>query len=98
MNTLKPYLKALAGFLSGAVTAYLANADGGVTQAEWLYILLAGLGTSGLVYAVPNKDPRALHQQESVQPPERGASDLVTVLVVALLVLFFIWLVFGLHR
>ena len=84
---MKPSLKAAAGFLAGALTAYLANADGGLTSAEWLYVLLAGLGSSGLVYAVPNKDPKALHQQESVQPPERGQAGLLYILLVVLVVL-----------
>jgi peptidoglycan/LPS O-acetylase OafA/YrhL len=98
VNKVSPYYKALAGFIGAALVAYLSATDGGVTQAEWLKILVAGLGGSGLVYAVPNKDPKARHQDESVQPPERGAGALELVLtVIAVIVL--IWIVLALvHR
>jgi len=86
VNKISPYAKAAVGFATAAVVAYLGATDGGVTKDEWLKIILAGLAGSGLVYVVPNKDPRALHQDESVQPPQRGAVDVVTVLVVVVLV------------
>jgi hypothetical protein len=47
--------KAIAGFLAGAFVAFLGAHDGGVTGAEWLQVLVAGLGSSGLVYVIPNK-------------------------------------------
>jgi hypothetical protein len=69
MSKIAPYQKAIAGFIGAAIVAYLGATDGGVTGHEWLEILVAGLGGSGLIYLVPNKDPKAKHQTESVQPP-----------------------------
>jgi hypothetical protein len=80
-----PYYKAAAGFLAAALVAYLGATDGGVTSQEWLTIVLAGLGGSGLVYVVPNKDPLAKHQRESVQPPQAGRVALGLVVVVTIL-------------
>jgi len=75
MTNVLPYLKAVVAFIAPAVVillgATLAASDGGetITRAEWLTALVACLGTGGTVYAVPNKDPKARHQRESVQPP-----------------------------
>jgi hypothetical protein len=81
VKKLSPYYKAAAGFLAAALGA----TDGGVTSQEWLTILLAGLGGSGLVFVVPNKDPLAKHQRESVQPPQAGRVALGLVAVVTVL-------------
>ena len=98
MNSLKPYLKTVASFLAGAITTYISSQDGGVTSTEWLYVILAGLGSAGLVFAVPNKDPKALHQDESVQPPQRGAGAL-DLLIAVVVIVFLVWLVLTLaHR
>jgi hypothetical protein len=47
--------KAIGAFVAGAFVAFLGAHDGGVTGAEWLQILGAGLGTGGLVFRIPNK-------------------------------------------
>ena len=49
------YAKAIVAFLVAAGTvAVAAFSDSTITPAEWLGIVLAGLGAIG-VYAVPNK-------------------------------------------
>lgn len=101
MNKVKPYLKAGAGFLAAGLVAYLGASDNGVNGNEWLQILVAALGGSGLVYIVPNKDPLAKHQAESVQPPERGESlvgILVAVAVFILVVYLLLLLLGAVHR
>ena len=71
----KPYAKALVGFLAPgavAVAAAVTEASHGgstVTGAEWLGALAACFVTAGAVWAVPNTDPRGVRQAESVQPP-----------------------------
>ena len=65
VEKIAPYWKAVAAFLTPPVTA-----------TEWVGIALAALATGTVVYAVPNKDPRAQHQDESVQPPSTGAHRL----------------------
>ena len=75
LEKLKPYAKAVIGFVApGAVligSAVTDASDGGsvITGAEWVTALVACLVTAGAVYKVPNKDPQAEHQDESVQPP-----------------------------
>lgn len=75
MNKLKPYAKAVAAFVVPAagsiVGAMQDGSDGGsaITAAEWITALILGVTSSGFVYGVPNKDPQALHQDESTQPP-----------------------------
>lgn len=67
MNVLRPYAKAILGFLApGAVTitaAVLETSDGGtrVTTAEWVTAVCACLISGAAVYAVPNtpKDDKA---------------------------------------
>ncbi len=76
MNTLSPYMKATVAFLTPGLTtlglALQATSEGGstVTATEWVGIALASLATAGVVFAVPNRDPLAQHQDESVQPPD----------------------------
>lgn len=76
VDRVAPYWKALVGFVApGAVTigsAVLASSDGGsrITVTEWVTALVACVVTSSAVYQVPNRDPQARHQDESVQPPD----------------------------
>ena len=75
MEKIAPYWKAVVGFVApGAVllSAAVTEASKGgehITDGEWITAILAMIITSAGVWAVPNKDPRALHQRESVQPP-----------------------------
>jgi hypothetical protein len=84
---MKNYWKAAAGFLAAAIVAYLGATDGGVTQQEWLTIVLAGLGGSGLVYIAPKNIPKpgGRHQAGNV---DVGLLLLVTILVFVLLLFF----------
>lgn len=74
MNRTAPYAKALIAFITPGVVALVAAVqDGspggsGVTGPEWVGIGAACVLTGSLVYAAPNKDPEATHQDESVQP------------------------------
>ncbi len=98
MSSIAPYLKTVFGFLTpGAVilgSAVTTMSDGGtnITQAEWVTALVACVVTGSLVFSIPNADPKGTHQDESVQPPERGAVDVVTVLVVVVLILAVLFL------
>ena len=75
MTTFAPYAKALIGALVAALGALGAaltpDADGlvSVTPGEWVAVVSALLVGLLAVFAVPNKDPEAEHQDESVQPP-----------------------------
>lgn len=75
MNSIAPYYKAVAGFLVPFLTqlaaALTGTSDGGtnITSQEWLTAIITSLVAGGVVFAVPNKDPLADHQSESVQPP-----------------------------
>jgi hypothetical protein len=40
-----------------------------ITQQEWVTAALTSLVAGGAVFGVPNRDPQATHQDESVQPP-----------------------------
>ena len=59
MTKVQPYWKAIAGFVGAAIVAFLGAQDGGVTSGEWLQIVLAGLGGSGLVYIAPKNKTAA---------------------------------------
>ena len=75
MNTIAPYYKAvtafLVPFLGQIIAALTATSDGGsaITTSEWLTAVVTSLVAGGVVFSVPNKDPEAKHQDESVQPP-----------------------------
>lgn len=75
MEKIAPYYKAITAFvvpfLTQIVAAMTDASDGGstITSSEWLTALLTSLVAGGVVFAVPNKDPMAQHQDESVQPP-----------------------------
>ena len=78
MNAIAPYYKAVAAFvvpfLTAIIAALLETSDGGskVMTNEWLTAIVAALLAGGVVFAVPNLDPNAQHQAESVQPPVGG--------------------------
>lgn len=74
-KNLAPYAKAAVGFIAPAASAVLVamqdSSPGGsaITGNEWLAAGLTALVTASVVWAVPNKDRTATHQDESVQPP-----------------------------
>jgi hypothetical protein len=76
MDKIAPYYKALTAFVVPFLTQIVAGltpaSDGGqnLTTSEWLTALITSLVAGGVVFAIPNKDPEASHQDESVQPPE----------------------------
>jgi hypothetical protein len=76
IDSIKPYAKAIVAFITPGITALLAavqeSSPGGqtITGPEWIGIGAACILTGGAVFAVPNKDPQAQHQAESVQPPD----------------------------
>ena len=96
MTKIAPYAKSIVGALvAGLGSLYQAlDGDQAVTAQEWIAVAMTTLTALGVIFAVPNKDPRAEHQQESVQPPEHvgieygehGRVDVVTVLLVVLIV------------
>lgn len=55
----KNYSKAIAGFVGAVIVGYFGAQDGGVTQAEWLQILGAGLAGAGVVFVAPKNKPKA---------------------------------------
>jgi hypothetical protein len=87
MSKIAPYLKALvAALVAGLGSLYQAlDADQAISTQEWIAVAMTTLAALGAVFAVPNKDPQALHQAESVQPPERGATDSVIGLAIGVL-------------
>jgi hypothetical protein len=103
LEKVAPYYKALAGFLvpflGSLATALVESSDNGseITGSEWLQAVLVALVAGGAVFAVPNRDPQAAHQDESVQPPEAGESAVLLAVVVALAVLIVLFL-FGAIR
>lgn len=69
---MKPYAKAILAALIAAVGGIaLGYADDSLTKGEFWGAISLGLASGGGVFGIPNKDPRAQHQDESVQPPER---------------------------
>jgi hypothetical protein len=75
VDKIKPYAKAVVAFLTPGVVLVLAamqdSSDGGsvITRTEWITAVLTCVTAAGAVFGVPNKDPLAQHQDESVQPP-----------------------------
>ena len=108
MNAIFPYLKALFGFLTpgavvlGSAVTETSQAGTTITSAEWVTAIVACIVTGSLVFAVPNKDPRGTHQEESTQPPgrhergEAGAYDPLYLVAVALLILVLLVFLFRL--
>lgn len=70
MTKIAPYAKAITGAaIAGLGALGTALTDERVTSAEWVAVATATLTASLVVWAMPNKDPEANHQTESVQPP-----------------------------
>jgi hypothetical protein len=70
MTKIAPYAKALIGaVVAGLASLQQALDDGVVNPQEGTGVAIAFLSGLALVWAVPNKDPEAEHQDESVQPP-----------------------------
>jgi hypothetical protein len=71
----KPYLKAITAFVvpfAGQVVAAMQDGSPGgsnITSQEWLTAALLSIVAAGAVFGVPNLDPKAAKQNESVQPP-----------------------------
>lgn len=71
MSKFAPYAKAVvAAIVAGLGSLYQAlDGDQVVTGQEWIAVAMTTLTALGVVFAIPNKDPEAEHQAESVQPP-----------------------------
>ena len=75
IDKIAPYYKAVTGvvvpFLTQIGAALLDTGAGGsaITAHEWVSAVVISLVAGGAVFSIPNKDPQALHQEESVQPP-----------------------------
>jgi hypothetical protein len=68
---LKPYAKAiLAALIAGVGGIALGYTDDALSKGELWGSISLGLVAGGGVFGVPNRDPRAEHQDESVQPAE----------------------------
>ena len=94
------YLKALIGsVIAGLGSLYQALDNGTVTAQEWTAVALATLAALGVIYGVPNLDPRGQRQEQSVQPPDHDELGygmlefLVAVVVVVILVVLLLRLV-----
>lgn len=78
IDAVKPYAKAVVAFVAPGVAALVAAvqdaspAGSNITGPEWIGIVATCILTSGAVYAMPNRDPRGIKQDESVQPPHAG--------------------------
>ena len=69
LDNFKPYAKAIVAFFTSFGGAYALALPDGITGGEWVAIIAAtGVATFG-VFITPNTDPKAEHQEESVQPP-----------------------------
>ncbi len=78
MKKIAPYAKAIIGAaVAGLASAQQALDDGVISSAEGVGIASATLAALALVWAIPNLDPEAERQDESVQPPadDRAAGD-----------------------
>ena len=68
MTKVLPYLKFGVAIAGAVVTTALTQYPDNHSVQTWGPIA-ASIVTALGVYTVPNKDPQALHQDESVQPP-----------------------------
>jgi uncharacterized membrane protein YfcA len=68
MEKIKPYAKAIVAIVGAVLTTVLVQFPDSELLQEWGPIV-ASLLTAISVYMIPNKDPLALHQDESVMPP-----------------------------
>lgn len=98
-NTIAPYAKSIvAALIAGLASLTQAlDADNHVSASEWIAVVMATLVAGGAVFAVPNRDPQAQHQDESVQPPEAG-EGLVGLLITVVVVILVVWLLLVLLR
>lgn len=85
MDKVTPYLKAYAALVGSIATALLAvyTAD---TETGRVLTVVSVIATAVATWAVPNLDPQARHQDESVQPPHAGEFGRTDVLYVLLVV------------
>lgn len=68
MNTVLATAKAWAALIGGIVVAILGTVPPH-TQAWTILTVVAAVCTGVATYVVPNLDPKAKRQQQSVQPP-----------------------------
>lgn len=68
VDKIKPYAKAIVAFIGFLVTFVGPEFADNEGVQRWVRIA-AGLATTLGVFLVPNQDPNAEHQDESVQPP-----------------------------
>ena len=58
---LKPYAKALAAFAGAFLSTLVTELPDDLTATEWIAAVLAGLATTGVVYASPkNQSPDSI--------------------------------------
>jgi hypothetical protein len=72
MTKIAPYAKALVAALVAGLGSLYQALDGDpsvVTSQEWVAVAMTTLAGLAAVFGMPNKDPQAEHQDESVQPP-----------------------------
>lgn len=69
MDKIQPHLKAYAALIGAVCTALLGVYGPDTQTGHWLTVIVAVV-TAVATWAVPNLDPTARHQDESVQPPE----------------------------
>ena len=73
LDKIKPYAKAvMAGVVAGAGAIATGYADETLSTGEIWMAVSAGLTAAGATWVIPNRDPKAEHQEESVQPPYKG--------------------------
>lgn len=95
LDKVVPYLKAYAALLGSVCTALL-GVYGPDTQLGHILTVAAALATAVATFAVPNLDPKAQHQAESVQPPDEGGyASLPILLLIALAVVVFVFALRG---
>jgi hypothetical protein len=68
VTSIAPYAKTVVAIAGAVLTAVLTQFPDSEAVQQWGPIVSALL-TALTVYAVPNRDPQATHQDESVQPP-----------------------------
>lgn len=80
MQFQSPYAKAIVGAIIAALTALgTAVADGEISAAEVVGVLLAGMVTLAGVYQIPNTPKRGKHAVsdivDTVLPPDAGPAS-----------------------
>lgn len=94
MSKIAPYMKAIVAIVGALVTAVLTQFPDNDTVQQWGPIVSALL-TAVSVYAVPNKDPEAAHQDESVQPPSEGGIVTTELCLLVIAVASVVFVLFG---